>query len=113
MGDDDETFNHCLCEVSRFHWWVSTRQCRRLTISSPADYARAYGQNGLWAKRLMGKTAHGQNAHFSAYGHTRNSARLLTDDLEAMLTDLANRVLLYTDLEAMLTDLESRESRRF
>ena len=60
----------------------------------------------------MGKTAHGQNAHFSAHGHTRNS-RLLTDDLEAMLTDLASRVLLYTDLEAMLTDLESRESRRF
>ena len=120
MGDDDETFNHCLCEVSRSHWWVSTRHCRRLTISSPADYARAYGQNGLWAKRLMGKTAHGQNAqfgaygqnaHFSAHAHTRNSARLLTDDLEAMLTDLASRVLLYTNLEATFTDLESRESR--
>ena len=64
-------------------------------------------------RELMGKTAHGQNAHFSAHGHTRNSARLLTDDLEAMLTDLASRVLLCTDLEAMLTDLESRESRRF
>ena len=70
----------------------------------------------------MGKTAHGQNAqfsvygqnaHFSAHGHTRTLARLLTDNLEAMLTDLASRVLLYTDLEAMLTDLESRESRRF
>ena len=59
----------------------------------------AYGQNGFWAKRLLGKT--------------RNSARLLTDDLEAMLTDLASRVLSYTDLEAMLTDLESSESRRF
>ena len=113
MGDDDETFNHCLCDVSRSHWWVSTVHCRRLAISSPADYARAYGQNGLWAKRLMGKTAHGQNAQFSAYAHTRNSARLLTDNLEAMLTDLASRVLLYTDLEAMLTDLENRESRRF
>ena len=70
----------------------------------------------------MGKTAHGQNvqfgaygqnAHFSAHAHTRNSARLLTDDLEAMLTDMASLVLLYVDLEAMLTDLESRELRRF
>ena len=66
------------------------------SLSASRDFIAGRLCASLWAKRLMGKTAHGQNAHahFSAHGHTRNSARLLTDDLEAMLTDLASRVSL-------------------